>query len=440
MDTEQSAVSVEINNEGEVLRQAEALASAVQWKKAASLLQQYSQANTLSVEGLHKWAYYCSHAGDYDSAITIYKNLSERQPSEARWFYYLGFQYQRKEQWAEAIAAYEQCLMLAPRWLKAALRLGDAYRVVEQLDKASGVYREGIQNYQDLPLSHRRELASVYAKLCAKMARALLDKPRDQIPGELEEAVKLLQESLAIEANDADNWYRLGSAFLETGQVDEALDCLRKGEILNPKKEYISHKMAQAHLRKGDPDQALRAYEQIPEHKRVPYILHGMAQCHMDKGETMEAASKLYKAMKREPKKFYHQWDFALALIALGARDQAIEALERANQLFREEYGKDYQKALVKLEEVRSTPPSEKRISFDVPPSAVAEIRFGPVSNYNTERGFGFIKDEVDGANVFFHITRVQKRVAPKIGTRTKYVREVGEKGFQAAKVWLLEN
>lgn len=67
-------------------------------------------------------------------------------------------------------------------------------------------------------------------------------------------------------------------------------------------------------------------------------------------------------------------------------------------------------------------------------------IRFGPVSKYYTERGFGFIKDEADDANVFFHITRVQKRVPPKVGTRTRYVREVGEKGFQAVRVWLLDN
>lgn len=70
--------------------------------------------------------------------------------------------------------------------------------------------------------------------------------------------------------------------------------------------------------------------------------------------------------------------DFALALIALGARDQAIEALERANQLFREEPGKDYHKALAKLEEVRLSRPTGKHISFNVPSSAIAEIRFAP--------------------------------------------------------------
>jgi len=220
--------------------------------------------------------------------------------------------------------------------------------------------------------------------------------------------------------------------------VEEALDCLQKAETLAPKKEYICHKIGQAHMRKGNPDQALEAYERVSHHRRAPYILHGMAQCYMAKGEAMEAARKLHQAIQREPGKFYHHWDSALALIDLGAKDQAIEALEQANQLFRQEYGKDYRKALTKLEEVRSTLPPGERISFDESPPTVAVISFGTVMKYDTKRGFGFIKDDANGVDVFFHITRVKGRMTPRVGTRTRYVREVGEKGFQAAKVWLL--
>jgi hypothetical protein len=52
-------------------------------------------------------------------------------------------------------------------------------------------------------------------------------------------------------------------------------------------------------------------------------------------------------------------------LIALEAKDQALEALEKANQLSRQEYGKDYRKALAKLQEVQATLPSGKGISFN---------------------------------------------------------------------------
>ena len=76
-----------------------------------------------------------------------------------------------------------------------------------------------------------------------------------------------------------------------------------------------------------------------------------------------------------------------------------------------------------------------KRIAFDQPPLTKSESRFGTVAKYDTRRGFGFIRDDADGASVFFHITRVKGQVAPPTGSRVSYVREVGEKGYQAAQV-----
>jgi cold shock CspA family protein len=55
----------------------------------------------------------------------------------------------------------------------------------------------------------------------------------------------------------------------------------------------------------------------------------------------------------------------------------------------------------------------------------------------DANRGFGFIKDDSDGAGVFFHISRVKERTEPRIGAQAKYLREISEKGLQAAKVWL---
>lgn len=425
-----------MQNEEEILSQAEALASRGQWKEAASLLRQHQQADNLSVGALDKLAYYCSRAGDYDGAIVVYQDFRRKQPSEAKWLNALGFQYQQKKQWPDAISAYEQCVELAPRWLLPALRLGDACQGAGELDKALQAYRKGIASYQELPVNRRTELAPFFAKLCAKVARVLLSKP-NQTAAEFEEAVKLLQESVAADPNDADSWYRLGCAFLKASRADEALDSLQKAEALAPKKEYVCHKIAQAHLRKGNWEQALKAYERVPHHRRTPYILHGIGQCYMAKGEAMEAARRFYQAIQREPRKFYHYWNFALALISLGAKDQAVEAFESANRLFREEYGKDYRRALAKLEEVRSNLPHGKRISFsDVSSPGVPVISFGTIAKYDSNRGFGFIRDDADGVSVFFHISSVKGRVVPQIGTRARYVREVGEKGLRAAKVW----
>lgn len=125
MAVEQNAAARALNDEEQILSQAESLASSRRWGNAVSLLQEYQQIHTLSVEALGKLAFYCSQDGDYDGAILLYKGLIQQQPTEAQWFYCLGFQYQQKKQWPDAIAAYEENLRLAPRFLKAALRLGD---------------------------------------------------------------------------------------------------------------------------------------------------------------------------------------------------------------------------------------------------------------------------------------------------------------------------
>src|SRR5207302_1905118 len=148
---------------------------------------------------------------------------------------------------------------------------------------------------------------------------------------------------------------------LEAGRLERALEYLNRAEALAPKKEYIWHKIAQVHLKRREPNQALAAYQNIPPYKMAPYILHGIAQCYLAKGEPMEAAKRLHQAIRREPGKFYHYWEFALALLALGAKDQAIEALEKANEFYSKEYGRSYSKALLKMRDASSAPSTNER-------------------------------------------------------------------------------
>lgn len=379
MQTGQEATTPAMTDERQVPIQAEALAAQERWKEAAMLLEEYQSTTALSLEILGKLADYRSHARDYDGAIAIYRDLCQQQPDEKNWFYRLGFQYQQKEQWTESIEAYSECLRIAPRSIGAALKLGDAYRKIQQNEKALNTYRQGIQSFQGYSLEYQHRMKPIYAKLCARTARILLEKPSAQ-PNIINEAIKFLQASVAACPDDADVWYRLGGALLDVNRLDRAFECLQKAQALSPKKEYISHKIVQVLLRQGKLEQAIDVYEKIPPHRKTPYILHGLGQCLMEKGEFLEAAKRFHQAIQKESGKFYHYWDFALALISLEAREQAIEALEKANELFREEHRKEYGKALKKLEEVRSTLPDGKKISFEESSTNIAEIRYGLVS------------------------------------------------------------
>jgi len=328
-------------------------------------------------------------------------------------------------------------LEIYPKWLKALAEVSTLYKEVGSIEKAFKACQNGIQVYKNMKPDRQKESAPIYSKLCTLLAKLICSK-ENRSESDVNEAEHLFKESISADSQNADTWYRLGDFLLETGRPDEAIQYLQKAESLAPKKEYIPHKIAQAYLKKGDPDQALRIYETIPHYKRTPYILHGMAECLLRNGKLKEGAYYLYVAAQREPEKWYHHRDLALALADLGDRDQAIDSLDKANQLYKKEKGKDFAKILAKIEEIKERPKGE-RIVFEKPDTSVTTISYGIVTKYNPERGFGFIKDNADGGNIFFHISKVKNRIEPAPGLSVKFSKEIGEKGPQASKVWMID-
>ncbi len=421
-------------DEKESIERAQALMAEEKWGEAISLLKPFKEAGNLSINGLHILAHCYSRSKKYNEAISIYEGLRERYPNEAKWVYSLAYQYKSKKDVQGAIKAYEKCLELSPKWLKVLGELGLLYEENGSTERALETYSNGIQTYKAMKPDRQKELAPIYSKLAARAAK-LICSAGNMTETDKNEAERLFRESIAADPDNPDTWYRLGDFYLGCGKYDDALQYLQKAESLAPKKEYIPHKIAQAHLKKGDHNQALKIYETIPHHKRTPYILHGMAQCFVNKGELKQGAYYLHLAAQREPEKWYHRRDLGLALADLRDRDQAIENLNMANQLYKKENGKDFAKILAKIDELKEMPKGES-IVFEKPNAHVTTISYGTIAKYISGKGFGFIKDENDGAEVFFHISRVRNRIEPVPGLRVKFSRELGEKGPQAGKVW----
>lgn len=418
-----------------VLRQANTLIEEEKWNDAIRLLEPGVDNGDMGIEGKALLAKCYSHIGDYDGAIKLYRELCQEEPREAKWLYYLGYQYSAKQDYPNAIVAFEKCLEIYPKWILVILNLGKVYELAGLPDKAIQSYREGIKVFKEMPAERQRGLGNIYSKLCTCAAKIMLKRDKIRDSSVTEECERLLKESCKYDPGNADNWYKLGSLLLEIGRLDEAMEHLAKAKSFGPKKAYISHRIAQIYMKKGDVEEALKIYQGIPNFKKIPYIVHASGLCLERKGEKEEAARYLFTATQLEPGKFYHHWDLALILTELGDIDQATKEFEVTNQLFKREYGQDYEKALSKMKEIEDIPTS-KHVELG-PIFEVPRISTGRIIRYNEERAFGFIRDEGDGESIFFHIKNV-KRFIPSEGVRVKFVRDKGEKGLRALKVWMI--
>ena len=432
---------IDINqiDEKELLEKAKDLMSSESWREIISLLGPYHKAGKLSIEGLKIIGHSYSRNKDYNEAIVIYQDLSQKQPHEAIWPYCLAYQYLSKKDFQSAIETYEKCLLIYPKYLKVFAGLAKLYKEVGSTEKALKICRDGIQIYKTMKPDLQKQFVAIYSKICTEAAK-LISSNENRTETDVNEAEYLFRESICADPQNADKWYHLGNFLLGVDKPDDALQYLQKAESLAPKKEYIPHKIAQAYLKKGDADQALRIYETIPHYKRASYILHGMAECLLKKGRLTEGAHYLYIATQREPEKWYHYRKLGLAFAELGDRDQAIETLDKANQLYKKENGKDFATILAKIEKLNEMPKGE-RIVFEKPDTSVTTISYGVITKYNSERGFGFIKDDSGETDVFFHISKVKNRmgyIEPTPGLRVKFAKELGEKGPQASKVWMI--
>ena len=58
---------------------------------------------------------------------------------------------------------------------------------------------------------------------------------------------------------------------------------------------------------------------------------------------------------------------------------------------------------------------------------------FGKIKNFNVERGFGFVKPDDGGSELFVHISKIEDLAAPEPGSRVMYDVAPGRDGRMAA-------
>jgi len=166
------------------------------------------------------------------------RSVSPAEPS-----YRLAQALVKQEKWQEAIAAYQQALIITPNWVEVQRELGDLFLKLERWDEAVQVYETAI--------SLRSESAEVYHNL----GDALLKLQR------WEDAIAAYEKAIELNPEFSWSYNNLGDGLRELQRWDEAAQAYGKAIELKPDFALSHHNLGDILVKKEDWEGAIAAYQ-----------------------------------------------------------------------------------------------------------------------------------------------------------------------------------
>ncbi len=179
---------------------------------------------------------------DYPDADKWFSRAVEWNPQDALGWYYLGRTKYNENRFEEAIAAFEQCLKIEPRNVKAEDNLGLSYEGLNRNDEAMAAYRTAIAWQADAAVRN----SGPYLDL----GSLLVDTDRS------EEALPYLLEAARLAPEEYRVHRQLGKAYAHLNQLAEAGAELEKAAELAPENAPVHFMLAQVYRRQGLLDKA----------------------------------------------------------------------------------------------------------------------------------------------------------------------------------------
>jgi tetratricopeptide (TPR) repeat protein len=179
---------------------------------------------------------------DYPDADKWFTKALEWNPKDSLGWYYLGRTKYNENRFDEAVTAFEECLKLDPRNIKAEDNLGLSFEGLNQIEKAMDAYRTAIDWLKDA----KDKNAGPFLDL----GSLLLDNNR------LDEALPYLSEAARISPEDYRVHRQLGKAYTHLDQLDKARAELEEAVKLAPENAPVHFMLLQVYRKEGLMDKA----------------------------------------------------------------------------------------------------------------------------------------------------------------------------------------
>jgi tetratricopeptide (TPR) repeat protein len=179
---------------------------------------------------------------DYPDADKWFTKAVEWNPVDALGWYYLGRTKYNENRFEEAIHAFQQCMKLDPKNVKAEDNLGLSYEGLNRTDDAAAAYRTAI---------------AWQAGAAAKDSGPLFDLGNLLVESNRpDEGMPYLLEAARISPQDYRVHRQLGKAYTHLNQLEKARAELEKAAELAPQNAPIHFMLAQVYRRQGFKEKA----------------------------------------------------------------------------------------------------------------------------------------------------------------------------------------
>ncbi len=188
---------------------------------------------------------------DYADADRWMTKSLQWEPHDSEAWYEIGRIKYQENRFAEAIAAFQKALQMAPKLVKAENNLGLAYEGLNQKDDAVRAYRQAIE--------WQAEAGNKSEQPLLNLGILLSDE------GQTADALPLLLEAATIAPNDEKTRATLGKLYLRQGNLKSAEDEFEKAVAIDPKSASIHFQLGQVYRKQGKTSQATAEFAKASE-------------------------------------------------------------------------------------------------------------------------------------------------------------------------------
>jgi tetratricopeptide (TPR) repeat protein len=259
--------------------------------------------------------------GDTDQAVDTLRSVVASNPDSAKAHFNLATEFADHVRYKEAAAEYKETIRLDPGDNSARLSLAKA--LVEATEDAAAVpclqeyIRRAPQDYEGylvLGRAHRRL-------------------------GDLTGATEAFRRAAELKPDSYEAQYNLGHELAETGDRPHAIAHLEAAEKLDPHAAEAPYALSLIYRKQGDLNRAEEEFRIFQQEKHLngletdAAVIGRKANDLLEQGDAQGAAEAYREAIRLEPDNAKTQYNLALALQKLGAREEEEQVLEKAVEL-----------------------------------------------------------------------------------------------------------